>query len=101
MVKKKCDNETLLKHVIVHTIEISNVKSIAGKFHEFFVNIRQNHADKVPQSDLTFISYFPTVNATLNNTVLSEDEFEEAFKSLKRNKAPGHDDLDVNIFASV
>ena len=32
-----------------------------------------------------------------NETVLTKDEFEEAFKSLKRNKAPSHDGLDVNI----
>ena len=33
--------------------------------------------------------------------MLSEDEFEEAFKSLKRNKALGHGGLDVNIITSV
>ena len=33
--------------------------------------------------------------------MLSKDEFEEAFKSLKRNKAPGHDGLDVNIITYV
>ena len=33
--------------------------------------------------------------------MLREDEFEEAFKSLKRSKAPGHDGLDVNIITSV
>ena len=33
--------------------------------------------------------------------MLSEDEFEEGFKLLKRNKAPGHDGLDVNIITSV
>ena len=33
--------------------------------------------------------------------MLSDDEFEEAFKSLKRNKAPGHDGLDVNNITSV
>ena len=33
--------------------------------------------------------------------MLSEDEFEEIFKSLKRNKAPVHDGLDANIMTSV
>ena len=33
--------------------------------------------------------------------MLSEDEFEEAFKLLKRKKALGHDCLDVNIITSV
>ena len=33
--------------------------------------------------------------------MLSEDEFEEAFKSLKRIKTPGHGGLVVNIITSV
>ena len=33
--------------------------------------------------------------------MLSENAFEEAFKRLKRNIAPGHDGLDVNIITSV
>ena len=33
--------------------------------------------------------------------MLSENEFEEAFKTLKRNKTPGHDGLDINIITSV
>ena len=99
--KKKCNNETLPKHLIVDEIEIQDAKSIAEKFNEFFVNIEPNLGNKIPQSDLTFESYLPTANTTLNETVLSEDEFEEAFKSLKRNKAPGHDGLDVNIITSV
>ena len=48
----------------------------------------QNLLRKIPQCNETFKSYLPTVNKTLNETVLSEDEFEEAFKSLKRNKVP-------------
>ena len=99
--KKKCNNETLPKHLIVDKIEINDVKSIAEKFNEFFVNIGPNLANKISQCELTFKSYLPTVNTTLNEAVLSEDEFEEAFKSLKRNKAPGHDGLDVNIITSV
>ena len=90
-----------LKHLIVDKIEINDEKSIAKKFSEFFVNIEPNLANKIPQCGLTFESHFPTVNTTLNETVLSEDEFEEEFKSLKRNKAPGHDGLDVNTITSV
>ena len=86
--KKKCNNETLPKHLIVDKIEIHDGKSIEEKFNKFFVNIGPNLANKIPQCDRTFKSYFLTVNTTLKETVLSEDEFEEAFKSLKINKAP-------------
>ena len=70
--KKKCNNETLPKHLIVDTI--------VEKFNEFFVNIGPNLAGKIPQCNLTFKSYLPKVNTTLNETVLSQNEFEEAFK---------------------
>ena len=94
---KKCNNITLPKHLLVDKIEILLRKSLTN----FFVNIGPNLANKIPQCDLTFKSYLPTVDATLNETLLSEDEFEEVFKSLKRNKAPGHDGLDINITTSV
>ena len=99
--KKKCNNEILPKLLIVDKIEINNSKSIAEIFNEFIVNIGQNLANKILQYDLTFESFLPKVNTTLNKTVLSEDELEEAFKSLKRNETPGHDVLDANIITSV
>ena len=86
--KKKCNNKTLPKHLIVDKIEINDAKSVTEKFNEFFVSIGLNLANKIPQCNETFKSYLPTVNKTLNETVLNEDEFEEAFKSLKRNKVP-------------
>ena len=99
--KMKCNNEMLPKHLIVDKIEINDAKSTAEKFNEIFVKIGPNPANKISQCDLTFKLYLPTVNTMLNETVLSQDEFEEAFKSLRRNKAPGHDGLDVNITTSV
>ena len=85
------NNQTLPKHPIVDKIEIHNAKSVAEKFNNFFVNIGPYLANKIPQCDLTFKSYLPRVNTTLKEAVLSENEFEEAFKTLQRNKAPGHD----------
>ena len=66
--KKKCNNETLPKHLIVDKIEIHDTKSIAEKFNKFFVNIGPNLADKIPRCALTFKSYLPTVNTTLKET---------------------------------
>ena len=67
--KKKRNNKTLPKHLIVYKIEIGDVKSIAKKFNEFFVKIGPDLANKIPQRDLTFKSNLPTVNATLKETV--------------------------------
>ena len=67
--KKKCNNETLPKHLIVGKIEIHDAKSIAKKFNDFFVIIVPNLANKIPQCNLTFKSYLPTVNKTLKESV--------------------------------
>ena len=67
--KKKCNSEALPKYLIVDKIKIHDVKSIAKKFNELFVNIGPKLANKIPQCDLTFKSYLPTVNTTLKETV--------------------------------
>ena len=77
--KKKCNNEALPKHLIVDNIEIHDAKFIAEKFNEFFVKIGPNLTNKIPQRNLTIKLYLPTVNTTLKETVLGENEFEEAF----------------------
>ena len=67
--KNKCNNETLPKHLIVDKIEIHDAKSIAEKFNDFFVIIVPNLANKIPQCNLTFKSYLPTVKKTLKESV--------------------------------
>ena len=73
----------LPNHLIVDKIEINDAKSTAKKFNKFVVNIGPNLANKMLQSDLSFKSNLPTVNITLNETALSEDEFGETSKSLE------------------
>ena len=67
--KKKCNNETLPKHLIVHKIEINAAKAFTEKLNEFFVNTGSNLANKILQGDLTFKSYQPTVNITLTHII--------------------------------
>ena len=67
--KKKGNNKMLPKHLIVDNIEINNIQSTVEKCNNYFVNISQKFTYKIPQGDLTFKSYLPTVNAMLNETV--------------------------------
>ena len=64
--KKKCNIEKLPKHLIVDKIKINDAKSIVKKINEFLLNIGPNLANKIPQSDVTFKSYLPAANTTLN-----------------------------------
>ena len=45
--KKKCNNETLPKHLMADEIEIHDAKSIAEIFSGFFVNNGPNLANKI------------------------------------------------------
>jgi len=58
-------------------------------------------AAKIKKSSKSFESYIEKVNTQLPNKHLSVTEFEEAFKSLKRNKASGYDDINPNILIDV
>ena len=99
--KKKCNSQILPKQILVDKIEVNCARSIAEKFNKFYVNVGPNLAKKIPQSDINFESDLPKVNATLKESSLTENELEEAVKSLKKNKASGPDGLDVNIIISV
>ena len=99
--KKKCNNQILPKQILVDKIEVNDARSTAEKFNEFYVNVGPNLAKKIPQSNINFESYLPKVNATLKESSLTENELEEAVKSLKKNKASGPDGLHVNIIISV
>ena len=58
--EKKCNNETLPKHLMIDKTEIHDAMSIAEKFNEYYVNIWPNLANKIPQCNLIFKSYLPT-----------------------------------------
>ena len=76
---------------------ISDKNAIAEEFNTFFTNIGPNLANKILQISKTFDQYFSPVDTQLNHHDLTLKEFETAYKSLKRNKASGIDDINSNI----
>ena len=65
--------------------KIESLESVAERFNKFLLIAGPNLATKIPQSGGSFKSCLPKVNATLNKTRLTEDEFKKTFKS-NRNK---------------
>ena len=61
------------------------------------MNIGANLANKIPQISKTFDQYFSPVDTQINHHDLTLKEFETTYKSLKRNKASGIDDISCNI----
>ena len=60
-----------------------------------------NLAAKIPKSDTNFEAYISKANTKLQENHLAENEFLKAFKSLKINKAPGFDQIDVNVINQI
>ena len=60
-------------------------------------NIGPNLANKVRQVSKTCDKYISPVDTHINHHDLTLKEFETAYKSLKRNKASGIDDINSNI----
>ena len=72
---------------------ISDKNTIAEEFNTFFTNIGPNLSKKIPQISKTFDQYFSPVDTQINHHDLTLKEFETAYKSLKRNKASGIDNI--------
>ena len=99
--KTKLHHNAFPKRLIIDNIEIHEKKSIAEKLNEFFVNIGPKLASAIPRNDISFESYVPKTESILTDFRLTEEEFKEAFLSLKRNKSPGFDNIHVNVVKSI
>ena len=63
----------------------------------FFTNIGPNLANKIPKVSKMFEQYLSPVDTQINYHDLILKEFETAYKSVKRNKASGVDDINSII----
>ena len=56
-----------------------------------------NLAAKIPPSNMNFDSYLPHICTIFAKNSVTEEELKRAFFSLKPNKTPGYDDINVNV----
>ena len=95
--KVKSKSISLPKSIKVNNTSIYEPKLIAAEFNKFFTNVGPNLAKKIPETQTSFENYLTRSENTLDSKLLSFDEFEKAFKTLKKNKASGYDDISSNI----
>lgn len=99
--KSKIVSNTLPRKVTVNDKDICDNTEIAEKFNNFFVNVGPNLASKISPPSRSFESYFENLNNSIETTILSEEELIKSFKSLKRNKAAGIDDISSNVVLQI
>ena len=89
------------KKLIIDKVEITDTKTTAKSFNNFFVKIEPNLASEIPKSDANFEAYISKANTKLQENPLMEDDFLEAFKPLNIKRTPGFDQRDVNVINQI
>ena len=76
---------------------IQNPQDVAKEFNKLFTSVGPKLAKKTSNTEKTFQDILTSHYEKMQFEELNFDKLGEAFKSLKRNKAAGFDDLSSNI----
>ena len=98
-VQKK--NQSLPSTLEIESKIISDKNTIAEEFNTFLTNIDPNLSKKILQMSKTFNQYSSPIDTQINHHDLTLKEFKTAYKSLKRNKATGIDNINCNFVLDV
>lgn len=79
----------------------SSESEIADGFNNYFVNVGPQLASNIPSANKQFESYIKQTACRMEDTKLTEEEFEKALSATKFDKSPGHDNLNGKIIKSV
>ena len=80
--------------------EIYDRHTVANSFNDYFVNVGSYLAGKIPSSEKHFSDYLTQTEHVLIEeelTLKEFEEFEEAYSTLKRNKASDFDDISSKV----
>ena len=89
------------KSINVNGKSIKKNNLIAEEFNKYLTNVGPNLASKVKNTYKSFDDFLFPVQKIMEHKDLTFEEFEKTFKSVKHNKAAGHDDIDSNVIIKV
>ena len=89
------------KSINVNGKSIKKNNLIAEEFNKYLTNVGPNLASKVKNTYKSFDDFLFPVQKKMEHKDLTFEEFEKTFKSVKHNKAAGHDDIDSNVIIKV
>ena len=97
MGKCKVNSNRFPKSINVNGKSIKKNSRIAEEFNKYFTNVGPNLASKIQNKSKTFDDFLFPVQKNMEHKDLTFEEFKKAFKSVKHNKAAGHDDIYSNV----
>ena len=97
MGKCKVNSNRFPKSINVNGKPIKKNNRIAEEFNKYFTNVGPNLASKIQNKSKAFEDFLFPVQKNMEHKDLTFEEFKKAFKSVKHNKAAGHDDIYSNV----
>ena len=95
--KSKIKSTNLSRKLTIDKVDIYNKPEITDAFNDFFTNIGQKLASKIPKSSKTFETYINKLNVIIDSKPLLINKLKDAFFLLKINKRSGVDDVSFSI----
>ena len=89
------------KSINVNGKSIKKNSRITEELNKHFTNVGPNLASKIRNTSKTFEDFLFPVQKNIEYRDFTFEEFEKAFKSVKRNKTAGHDDINSNITIKI
>ena len=99
--KRKTKSNLIPQEIKADRTIIQNPQDIAEEFNKFFTCVGWKLVKRSPNTEKTFQDFLIPHNEKMQFEEWNFDEFEEVFKSLKRNKAAGFNDLSTSIIIDV
>ena len=99
--KQKTKSNLIPQEIKADRTIIQNPQDIAEEFNKFFTCVGWKLVKRSPNTEKTFQDFLIPHNEKMQFEEWNFDEFEEVFKSLKRNKAAGFNDLSTSIIIDV
>ena len=99
--KQKTKSNLIPQEIKADRTIIQNPQDIAEEFNKFFTCVGWKLVKRSPNTEKTFQDFLTPHNEKMQFEEWNFDEFEEVFKSLKRNKAAGFNDLSTSIIIDV
>ena len=99
--KSKFNSDRFPKSINVNGKAMKKNSHIAEEINKYFINVGQNLASKIQKTSKTFEDFLFPIKKNMEYQDLTFQEFKKAFKSVKRNKPAGHDNIDSNIITKV
>ena len=91
--KSKGNSNRFPKWININGKSIKKNIRIAGEFNKCLTNVGPNLASKIQNTSKTFEDFLSPVQKNMEYMDLTFGEFQKAFKSVKHNKAAGHEIL--------